>query len=750
MKQKFNVEGMHCASCSSRIENVLNNVEGVHSCSVNLLQNSMLVEYDESIQTDINIIERVQSIGFGVNIEMKKKDKSEENKSLLTHKKRVLHSFLVLIPLMYIAMGPMFSLPLPSIINMYMGMYLYVTLQLVLTTLILWMHKHYFINGIHMLIKRSPTMDSLIALGAGAAFGYSTYLWINMGMDVFNNVYGQLHTYAHNLYFESAAMIVTLISLGKYLEEKAKHKTSDAVSKLMDLAADSAIVIRDGKEIEIHSEDILVGDILVIKPGYSIPVDGILVEGVANIDESSMSGESIPVEKKENDTIISGTFNINTTFTMKATRVKEDTTIAQIIQLVEEATTSKPNIAKLADKVSGVFVPIVITIAIVATVVWLLLGYSFSFALSIGIAVLVISCPCALGLATPTAIMVGSGKAAENKILMKRSESLEKIHEVDIIVFDKTGTITNGKPEVVQVITHLEEETFIQIGASLETGSEHPLSTAIINYAKQKEVSLLKNTSFENMVGKGAKATLQSTTYYAGNKALMIENNISTTRYEEQVNILASSGKIPIYVANESEVLGIFALSDTIKPTSLEAIKTLQGMNKKVYMITGDNQLVAKSLQQELQLDAIHAEVIPQDKENIIANLQSEGHVVMMVGDGVNDAPALSRADVGVAIGAGSDIALECADVILVKTDLYDVVHTITLSHAVIKNIKQNLFWAFFYNVVGIPLAAGVLYLPFQILLNPMFGAAAMSLSSVCVVSNALRLKRLRMEKRAN
>lgn len=747
MKAKFKVMGMHCSSCSSHVEKSVSSIDGMHSCSVNLLQESMLVDYDETKVTNEQIIKTIQDGGFDASVVNKEvKQKSDQSFTLLKKRKRnLILSFVLLIPLMYLSMGPMLGLANPMLVEHNLNMIIMVGLQCFFTILIFLLNFHYFRDGFKMLIKRTPSMDSLIALGSTSAFVYSFYMWIQMILNYQIQDFSSLHEMAHNMYFESAAMILTLISLGKYLEDKSKKRTSEAVYKLMDLAPKNAIVIRDEKEIEIEVEDILVDDIIIIKPGVHIPVDGVIIEGTSSIDESSISGESIPLEKGIGDEVISGTFNTTGAFKMQAKRVGDETTLAQIIQLVEDANSSKPELAKLADKVSGIFVPIVIVIALITFTVWLLLGYPFAFALSCGIAVLVISCPCALGLATPTAIMVGSGKAAENGILLKRSESLEQIHAVDVVILDKTGTITFGKPSVTTIISDQPSEVILQIAASIEVNSEHPLSYAILEYAKQTNIKLLKASEFEAITGRGAKAKVNDIMYYAGNKKLMLDNKIQLNDYEKKSESYALMGQIPIFIANDKEVIGMISLSDQIKPTSAKAIKKMKALGLKVMMVTGDNKLTSTQIQKQLDLDEVIAEVLPQDKEQIVKSLQKEGSKVMMVGDGVNDAPALTRADVGIAIGAGSDIALECADVVLIKNDLLDVLNTITLSNAVIRNIKQNLFWAFFYNVIGIPLAAGLFYIPFAIQLNPMFGAAAMSLSSICVVTNALRLKRLKM-----
>lgn len=741
MKVKFKVSGMHCSSCSSHVEKSVSAMEGMHSCSVNLLQESMLVDYDESKITNEQIIKVIQDGGYDASVVDKqmKRNVDEDFIALQKTKKRLIASFILLIPLMYLSMGPMIGLDNPLLFDKNTNVLVMVGLQFVFTLSIVLLNFHYFKNGFKMLFKKTPSMDTLIAIGAASAFVYSFYLWMQMFYFYSTMQHMQLHEAAHSLYFESAAMILTLISLGKYLEDRSKKKTSEAVSKLIDLAPKSAIVIRDEKEIEIEVEDILVDDQILIKPGQSIPVDGIVVSGNSSVDESSISGESLPLEKNVGDEVISGTFNTTGSFVMKATRVGDETTLSQIIQLVEDANASKPNIAKLADKVSGIFVPVVILIAIVVFFVWLLLGYNVSFALSCAIAVLVISCPCALGLATPTAIMVGSGKAAQNGILLKRSESLEQIHAIDTIVLDKTGTITYGKPKVSEIIG---DASMTQKVASIEAFSEHPLSHAILEYAKENGYALSPVNDFEALGGKGAKGNISGTTYFIGNYKLMQEHSIAMHDFKQRADAFAKLGQIPLYVANEKEVIGMISLQDQIKPTSKQAIQKMKELGIQVWMVTGDNKISAAQIQKQLNIDEVVAEVLPQEKEEIIQKLQKNNRKVMMVGDGVNDAPALSRADVGLAIGAGSDIALECADVVLIKNDLMDVLNTIQLSNAVIRNIKQNLFWAFFYNVIGIPLAAGLLYIPFHILLNPMFAAAAMSLSSVCVVINALRLKR--------
>jgi len=743
-KVKFDIQGMTCSSCSSHVEKAVCKLNGIENVNVNLLSNNMVVEYNDDIVSNNEIINAVIDAGYGARVSDKTEEKrhiskdTDKNSSLKSMKKRLIISICFLIPLMYIAMSHM--LPVPQFIkNIFHGTENSITFaitQVLLLIPIIYLNRNYFIVGFKRLFKGTPNMDSLIAIGSSSAILYGIFAIYMIGYGLGHNRLDIVQNYSMNIYFESAGTILTLITLGKYLEAKSKGKTSDAISKLINLAPKTAIVLRD-KEIEIPVEEILVGDIIIIKPGAGIPVDGIIIEGSSSLDESSITGESMPVSKTVGDNIISGTVNRSGYFKMKATKVGQDTTLSKIIKLVEEASNSKAPISKLADKVSGIFVPTVIIIAIIATVFWLLQGQSFEFALSIGIAVLVISCPCALGLATPVAIMVGTGKGAENGILIKSAESLELLHSVDTVVLDKTGTITEGKPKVTDIISKIPENEFLKIAGGLEKNSEHPLAEAILE--KAKEIDEIKN--FSSIPGRGVQGIVNGITYFGGNLAFMQENNIDTKEFEEQCNKLLKQGKTVLYFAEEQNLIGIIAVADTIKKDSYKAIQEFKKKNFEVVMLTGDDKIVAEAIGNSLNIDKVISEVLPQDKENEILNLQKQGKKVAFVGDGINDSPALVRSDVGLAIGSGTDIAIESADIVLIKNSLLDVVTAINLSKAVIRNIKMNLFWAFFYNSIGIPVAAGVFYLNFGLKLSPMLGAAAMSLSSVCVVTNALRLK---------
>lgn len=759
-KEKFDIQGMTCSSCSSHVEKAVNKLDGIGIVNVNLLSNNMIVEYDEKKVNNEKIIEAVRNAGYGASIENSKKqvvqDKNKE--SIKTMKKRLLISIAFLIPLMYIAMHHMIyeclRIPVPQSIKMlFHGPENAVTFaftQLLLLIPIVYANRNYFLVGFKRLFKRTPNMDSLIALGSTASIIYGIIAIYMIGYGLGHNQIELVNKYSKDIYFESAGTILTLITLGKYLETKSKGKTSEAISKLVNLAVKSVIVIRNGKEIELKTEDLVIGDIIVIKPGGNIPVDGIIVEGNSSVDQSSITGESIPVEKNIGDNLISGTINKNGTVKMRVTKVGKDTTLSQIIKLVEEASNSKAPISKLADKVSGIFVPVVIVISILATVFWILQGQSFEFALSIGIAVLVISCPCALGLATPVAIMVGTGKGAQNGILIKSAESLELLHLIKTVVLDKTGTITEGKPKVTEIITNIEEREFLKIAGSLEKSSEHPLAEAIIEKANKERINLEVPEEFKAISGRGITGKIKGKIYYSGNISFMKEKGIDTKVIEEKSNELLKQGKTVLYFADENDVIGIIAVADEIKETSYQAIAEFKKRNIQIAMITGDNKIVANSIGTKLGIGKIISEVLPQDKEKEVEKLQKEGKKVAFVGDGINDSPALVKADVGLAIGSGTDIAIESADVVLMRNNLLDVVTAIDLSKAVIKNIKMNLFWAFFYNSIGIPIAAGLFYLKFGWKLNPMIGAAAMSLSSVCVVTNALRLKRFKSKNIVN
>ena len=754
MKQKFDVTGMTCSACSAHVEKSVCKLEGIAAVNVNLLQNSMTVEYDEAVLKTDDIIHAVESGGYGAFPQgAKQADAASEAprnvaaEEMHSMKKRLIASFCFLIPLFYISMGHMMGAPLPAVLLGNENIMSFALTQLLLTTPVLIINKKYFTVGFKALWNRAPNMDSLIALGSSASYLYSIFAIYAMGWHLGRGNIMQAHHYSMELYFESAAMILTLITVGKYMETRSKGKTSEAISKLMDLAPKMATVLRNGNETEIPVEQVIAGDIVIVRPGQSIPVDGRLLEGFSAVDESAITGESIPVEKQPGDTVIGATVNKSGYFKMEATRVGNDTTLSQIITLVEEAGASKAPIAKLADKVSGVFVPVVICIAVLAAIVWLVLGQPFAFALSIGIAVLVISCPCALGLATPTAIMVGTGKGAEYGVLIKSAESLEIAHQVNAVVLDKTGTLTEGKPVVTDVLpaSGVLRNPFLRAAASLESLSEHPLAEAIVLYAKGMEIEPDAAQNLRATAGQGIEADVSGKKIFGGNLKMMQERGIDLGGFAEKAETLAAEGKTPLFFAEENKLLGVLALADTLKPTSKASVDAFHRMGVDVVMLTGDNKRTADAIAGKLGIRAV-AEVLPQDKEQEVRRLQEEGKKVAMIGDGINDAPALTRADVGIAIGAGTDVAMESADIILMKSDLMDAVTAIQLSHATIRNIKQNLFWAFFYNVLGIPLAAGVFYHALEWKLNPMFAAAAMSFSSAFVVGNALRLKLFKPE----
>lgn len=750
MKQKFDVTGMTCSACSAHVEKSVSKLEGVQCVNVNLLQNSMVVEYDDNALDTTDIIHAVESGGYGASVQGETKTqeapKNVAAEEMHHMKRRLIASFCFLIPLFYISMGHMMGAPLPAILLGDENVMIFALTQLFLTIPVLIINKKYFVVGFKALWNKAPNMDSLIALGSAASVVYSVFAIYSMAYAMGHGDLMTAHHYGMELYFESAAMILTLITVGKYMETRSKGKTSEAISKLMDLAPKTATVLRGGVEQEIPVEDVVTGDTIIVKPGQRIPVDGKIIEGFSAVDESAITGESIPVEKQVDDTVIGATVNKSGYFRMTATRVGKDTTLSQIIALVEEAGASKAPIAKLADKVSGVFVPVVITIAVLAAVIWFVAGNQpFSFALSIGIAVLVISCPCALGLATPTAIMVGTGKGAEYGILVKSAESLEIAHQVQTVVLDKTGTLTEGKPVVTDVVLAkgILRNRLLKQAAAVEALSEHPLAEAIVAYAKEKEVAFEKAENLTATAGQGVEADVAGKHILAGNLKMMQERGIQLGEWEAKAVELAEVGKTPLFFAENETFLGIVALADTLKPTSKAAVDAFHQMGIEVVMLTGDNKRTAEAIAKELDIQVI-AEVLPQDKEREVRRLQEQGKKVAMIGDGINDAPALMRADVGVAIGAGTDVAMESADIILMKSDLMDAVTAIELSHATIRNIKENLFWAFFYNACGIPLAAGVFYPFLEWKLNPMFAAAAMSFSSAFVVGNALRLRLFR------
>ncbi len=770
MKERFDVTGMTCSACSSHVEKSVSKLTGVENVSVNLLTNSMQVEFDENKLDTAGIIKAVEDAGYGAAVKDEHakfgaktsgQSGSQENNGLSAveqnvknMKKRLIVSLIFWIPLMYVSMGHMIyqwlNIPMPPFTMNFLhgneNAITYAFTQFLLLLPILIANQKYFKNGFKTLWHRSPNMDSLIAIGAGAAILYGIFAIYRIGYAMGHGDMMVVHQYAHDLYFESAGTILTLITIGKYLETKSKGKTSEAITKLLNLAPKTVTVVRDGVEQVVDAADVEKGEIFLVKPGESVAVDGIVLEGKSSFDESAITGESIPVPKQEGDTIVSASMNKSGLIRAKATKVGEDTTIAQIIRLVEEASSSKAPIAKMADKIAGVFVPTVITIALITGIIWLISGATFEFAMSTAIAVLVISCPCALGLATPVAIMVGTGKGAENGILIKSGDALETAHQIDTVVLDKTGTITQGKPVVTDIICaagkNADKTQLLQIAGSLEKGSEHPLAEAIVNYCVTNNISLEKVTDFNALFGKGIEGTVSGTHYFAGNEKMMEEKGISlSTEQKNQIRELAKQGRTPLLFADGKQFLGIVAVADVVKPTSKEAVQKFRDYGIHVIMLTGDNEVTAQAIKEQVGIDEVIAGVLPTQKEEKISALKQAGHKVAMIGDGVNDAPALASADVGIAIGAGTDVAIESADIVLMKNDLLDAVGAVKLSRAVIRNIKENLFWAFFYNSIGIPLAAGVLYPLFQIKLNPMFGAAAMSLSSVCVVSNALRLR---------
>ena len=753
-KEQFNVTGMTCAACSARVEKAVGKLPGVDIIAVNLLKNSMVVEYDETALDTQKIIGAVTEAGYGASLkEAVQQGKASKSMQASANdiarqeyeavKKRLKLSLVFAVPLSYISMGHMMGWPLPEIFLGVENAMIFSLTLLLLVIPVVFINFKFFRVGFKTLFAASPNMDSLIAIGASASLVYGVYALYKIAYGFGHGDLALVHRFSMDLYFESAGMILTLITFGKFLEARAKGRTSDAIAKLMDLAPKTAVVERDGAELEIPVEEVEKGDILVVRSGMSVPVDGVLTEGHAAVDESAITGESIPVEKETGSKVTGATVVKSGFFKMRADRVGEDTTLAQIVRLVDDATSSKPPIAKMADKVSGVFVPAVIGIALVTAAVWLLLGESFEFALSNAIAVLVISCPCALGLATPTAIMVGTGRGAASGVLIKSAEALETVHEINTIVLDKTGTITQGEPGVTDILysSSTGEAQLVKTAASLEKYSEHPLAQAIVKYAEQKNVQLAPVTGFTQQAGRGIKGVIEGKGCFGGNRRMLEEAGLYDDNVKMLEEKLAAEGKTPLFFARDGILLGIIALADRVKPTSRAAIEEMKRMGLEVVMLTGDNARTAQAIQKEVGADRVVAEVLPQDKETEIRRLQQQGKKVAMVGDGINDAPALARADVGIAIGAGTDIAIESADLVLVKNDLLDVAGAVQLGHAVIRNIKQNLFWALFYNAICIPVAAGVFYPWLGIKLSPMLGALAMSFSSVFVVTNALRLR---------
>ncbi|WP_323587220.1 heavy metal translocating P-type ATPase [Aliarcobacter butzleri] len=748
--QKFDIKGMTCSACSTAVDRNVKKLEGINEVNVNLLNNSMIVKYDENVLNNETIIKKVQDAGYEAflveNGKKTQKNSTEDNLGKIETnelKNRLIISFIFAIPLFYISMGHMLNWYLPHLFHGYSNAITFAFTQFLLALPIVFINIKYYKVGFKTLYKGSPNMDSLIAIGTSAAMIYGVFSIYKIGYGLGNNDIDMVIQYSHDLYFESAAIVLTLITLGKFLEARAKENTSEAINKLINLTPKTALVLRNNQEIEIPVDELVLKDIVIVKPGNIVPTDGVIIFGNSSIDESMLTGESLPISKKVGDKVIGASINKSGSFKFEVTKLGEDTVLSQIIKLIEEASSSKAPISKLADRISAIFVPTVIVISILATVTWLFLGYSFEFALSIGIAILVISCPCALGLATPTAIMVGTGKGAQNGILIKSAESLEIAHTINTVVIDKTGTITEGKTQVTDIFTNekITQDKLLQLCATIEKNSEHPLADAILKKAQEKAIELLNATDFEALNGLGIKAKVEDRLFYIGNKKLLDSKNISLDLFYEKSEKLANEGKTPIFIADENEVLGLIAISDVVKPTSKDAILEFEKMGLEVIMLTGDNYKTANAIAKQININNVIAEVLPQDKEKEIQKLQSLGKKVAMIGDGINDAPALVRADVGIAIGAGTDIAIESANIVLVKSDLLDAVKAIQLSNAVIKNIKQNLFWAFFYNIIGIPLAAGVFYTILGWKLSPMFAGAAMSLSSVTVVLNALRLK---------
>lgn len=746
-KETYDVTGMTCSSCVRHVEKAVEKQPGVKKVTVNLLKNSMVVDYDENKLNQAEIEHAVSDAGYGANLRSKNADltkDTEENsaqKEYESYKRRLIWSIVFTVPLIYLSMGHMLGWPLPFFFLGTTNAITFAFTQFLLLLPVVYLNRSYFINGFRSLFKGTPNMDSLVALGASAALVYGIFTIYKIGIGLGFLDFKSVSAHVMNLYFESAGTILTLITLGKTLEAKAKGKTTDAISKLLNLAPKTARVLRDNQEKNVPVEEVKKDDVVIVKAGESIPVDGVIISGSASIDESALTGESLPVDKKEGDKAIGATINRNGYFKMRVTKTGDETVLAQIVKLVDEATSSKAPIANLADRVSGVFVPIVIGIAFIAAIIWLLHGSTFEFALSIGISVLVISCPCALGLATPTAIMVGTGQGAINGILFKSAKALETTHELQTIVFDKTGTITEGKPVVTDIFPlQNTENDLLQIAASLESLSEHPLAQAITTSAKEKNLSFLEVEKFTQVAGQGISGIIDGKKILAGNLKMMNENQIETT----SANFLDNStngGKTTLYFAQDNRLIGIIRVADVIKDTSKEAIEELNQMGLQTIMLTGDNETTARAIAKKAGIRNVIAEVLPADKEHEIQKLQNQGQKVAMVGDGINDAPALARADVGIAIGAGTDIAIDSADVVLMKSQLTEVSTAIRLSKATIKNIKENLFWAFIYNIIGIPIAAGIFYPAFGFKLSPMIGALAMSFSSVFVVTNALRLR---------
>ncbi len=743
--ETYIIKGMTCASCSSAVERVTRKLEGVSESNVNLATNRMTIAYEEKALTPQDIMDRVERAGFEASQEEdkgKEQAKEEEQEAVENHKKtkrRLVGAICLAIPLLYVSMGHMvpIPMPLPDIIDMHHNPLNFALTQLILTVCILICGRKFYIVGFKTLFRGHPNMDSLVAIGTGSAFIYSLVMTILIPSQP---------SAVHNLYYESSAVVVTLVMLGKYMESKSKGKTSEAIRKMMELAPDTAVRLRDGKEEQVALDEVAVGDILLIRPGSRVPLDGKVVGGSSSVDESMLTGESIPVEKDLDDPVIGGSLNYNGSLQVEVTHTGSDTTLSKIIKLMEDAQGRKAPISKMADRVAGYFVPTVLVIAALAAIVWALTGQELAFVLTVFVSVLVIACPCALGLATPTAIMVGTGLGATHGILIKSGEALEIAHKVDTVVLDKTGTVTLGQPRVVRVVSRsLPKEKLLEIAAACEVPSEHPLGQAIVREAAEKEIPLEKAENFQSVTGQGIRAQYQGQTILVGNARMMDAAGVDVSVLEAESESAASKGQTPMYVVADQTLEGFISVADTVKENSADAINHIKKLGIQVYMLTGDHQKTADYIGSLVHVDHVVAQVMPGDKAAVVQKLQEEGRQVMMVGDGINDAPALAQADVGVAIGSGSDIAIESGDMVLMKSDLMDVYRAIRLSKGTIRNIRENLFWAFIFNSLGIPVAAGVLYAFGGPLLNPIFAGLAMSFSSVFVVSNALRLKTLKL-----
>ena len=750
MKEKFKITGMTCSACSAHVERAVSKLEGISQVSVSLLSNSMTAQYDETRLSAADIIAAVEQAGYGATRATEGEGKKTVSRpdtmeqELAEMKHRLIWSFVFLIPLFYISMGHMMGAPLPAFLRGEENAILFALAQFLLVLPIMYVNDRYYRVGFKRLWDRAPNMDSMIAVGSSAAVIYGIFALCQMGYGLGHGDLERVRQYHMDLYFESAGTILTLLTLGKFLETRSKGKTSQAITRLIDLTPKMARVVRDGEEAEIPVEEVRVGELVVVRPGQAIPVDGVIVRGSSAVDESALTGESLPVDKTVGDKVAAATINKSGMFVFEALRVGEDTTLSQMIRLVEDASASKAPMAKLADRVAGFFVPVVMSIAAVTTIVWLIAtGGDVTRALTAGVAVLVISCPCALGLATPVTIMVGTGKGAENGILIRSAQGLEALHAVDTVVLDKTGTLTVGKPVVTDILPAegMDEDGLLILATSLENPSEHPLAAAVMEKGAERNLPVTQVTDFEAVHGRGVKAQLGGRLCLGGNRAMMEEYGVKLDDFAKAEEELAQQGKTPLFFAADGQLLGLIAVADTPKPTSAAAVNAFRELGLEVVMLTGDNRRTADAIGSQLGVDRVIAQVLPQDKEQVIRQLQESGNRVAMIGDGINDAPALARADVGLAIGAGTDVAIESAEIVLMKSDLLDAVAAVELSRATIRNVKLNLFWAFFYNIIGIPLAAGVFYPLLNWQLSPTFGAAAMSLSSVCVVSNALRLR---------